>query len=137
MLGVVLATIFSTTKLLVEFLDWYNFDFDTITAIVDNYVMIIVLNNILLFIRELKPMTNYGIVTIGGTNYKLTHIGTTKITILDNDSMIKDIILSKALYFLMSLVNILSIEKMSEYYDNSTVDEGTCIKSTMCKSWFS
>ena len=87
MLGVVLTTIFSTTKLLAEFLDCYYFDFSTITVIVDNCTTITVLNDKFLFLEELKPTTSYGIITVGGTNYKLTYIGTAKMLVYYYDGI--------------------------------------------------
>ena len=93
-----------------------------------------VLNDILLFVGELKLITNYSIVTVESTDYKLTYIGTAKITVYDDDGNIKEILLKNALYFLTSSVNITYIGQLSQYYGKGTGNKGTYIKSTYHKS---
>ena len=95
--------------MLVEFLNRYNFNFSTITAIVDNCATIIVSNGKSLFLEELKPTTSSSIVTEGGTNHKSNHIGMAKVFVYNVDENLKEILLWDALYFPTSPINIISI----------------------------
>ena len=53
MSSIVLAIIFTTSKALTEFLDRKDFEFGTVIAVIDNYTIMIVLNNKSFFVGKL------------------------------------------------------------------------------------
>ena len=106
-------TIFTISKNLSEFINRKDFDLGILIVVVDNCITTIVLNNKLLFIGELKKTNAYGIVIVGSSNYKLTHISTMKLTLSNDDRNIIDIIILKVLFFITLPVIILSISQIS------------------------
>ena len=135
--AIALSTIFVTIKNLNEFIDRKDFEIGAISAVVDNYAIATDLNDTSLFVGKLTKISDYRIITIGRTNYKPTHIGTTKLLIKDDDSNISVLTILRALYFPSSLVNILSIGKLSLLYDNGKGNNNKYIKSTYNRSYFS
>ena len=64
----------------------YNtFDPDRNTAIVDNSANIHICNDESVFVRKLHEMEISGVVTIGGTDFKPTGIGTVKCSCKDDE----------------------------------------------------
>jgi len=59
-----------------EFENRNDLELGAITAVVDNCAMMTVLNNKSLFIGDLELILAYRIVTVSGTNYKSTYVGT-------------------------------------------------------------
>lgn len=135
--SLICAAIFVITKDPSKFLNRKDFELGTVAAVVNNCAMMTVLNNRSLFHGNLKLTSKYGIITVGGTDCKPTHIGTAQISICNDISDIITIPLSNTLYFPTSPVNAISIGKLSQYYDNDIGDDRTYIKSTCDKSWLS
>ena len=132
--------IFATTKHSSTFVDWICFNLHSIFAVIDNYATATVLNNRELFSKDLRRVTRISIVAVSGDdNYHLTHKGTATLSWKDDDSTICDIEIKDALYFLISLVNIVSVSKLSLKYGDSMIvrDRVTQIKTTHGILWFS
>jgi len=96
----------------------------------------IVLNNKLLFIGELKKTNAYGIVIVGSSNYKLTHISTMKLTLSNDNRNIIDIIILKVLFFITLPVIILSISQISLIFSHGHWDNSIHTKSIFNQSYF-
>ena len=99
-------------------------------AVIDNCTTVIVLNNESLFVGQLKKISDFGIITVSGIDYNSTHIGTTRISIKDDQGEVYSITIPHTLYFPSSLVNVVSIGKMSLNYRGGEGNDGTYIKST-------
>ena len=112
--SLILTTIFATSKNLLEFTNWKDFKIGIIIAMVNNCVIMTVLNKKLLFLDNLKPTTHYSIITISDSDFKLTHIGIARTSIIDNNGLITTITIPQVLYFPTLPVNALSIRKLSQ-----------------------
>jgi hypothetical protein len=121
-------------KDLVELINQKDFKIGMTPIVMDSCKVMIVFNNKLLLLNNLESTLVHVIVKVGSSNLKLVYIETNKILIIDNNSITTTILLSKALYFLNSPANVLSIEKLSEYYRNRAGNNSLCIKLIYNKS---
>ena len=125
-----LTNIFTTHKDPLVFKDRTDFNLGSITAVVDNCATASVFNDKSLFVGKIIPKNQHSIVTVGGSNYEPTHVGSSEVSVLDNDGSILTVTILRALHFPPSPVNVLSIGQMSLHYGNGICDKDTCIKST-------
>ena len=135
--AIALTTIFTTTIDLSVFQNRTDFNLGSTTVVVDNCATVTVFNDKILFVGELISSNKHSIVTVGGSNYEPTHVGSSEASVRDNDGRILTVTISRALHFPPSPVNVLSIGQISLHCLNEICDKDTCIKSIYNKSWFS
>ena len=94
---------------------------------IDNCATVTVLNNRFLFEGQLSAVLNVGIVIVGGNNHHPTHKGTAKLCWKDDNSLVHHVTIEDVLYFLSSLVNVVSVGQLSLQHGDSVLkrDRGT------------
>ena len=100
------------------FQDQTDFNLGSVTEVFDNCETAAVFNDKRLFVGYLKRPNQHRIVTVGGSNYKPTHIGSGEVSVRDNYVSIVTIPIPRVLDFPASPVNVLSTCQMSLQYGN-------------------
>ena len=119
--------------------NYINIELGAICAVVETSATATVINNCSLLTIYFRKAYGIEIITVGGYNHHLTHIGAPQISIKDDTSRIYHITIPNVLYFLLLPVNILSAGKLSlDYSDGLThYDDGAHVKTTCGRSCFS
>ena len=110
--------------------DYYqhvDFDPDGSTVVVDNSANAHIINDKNLFVGDILELDGKtGVATIGGTDHKPSGIGDIKLSWKDDEGKSRSYVLHNALYFPDLPVNILSITRLADHFQDN---EGTYIKT--------
>jgi len=114
-----------------------SFDTDTILAVLDNSATAHIWSRLEDFVpgslHYFDDSDNIGVMTIGDVESRPVGIGLVPISIKDQDGNIRSIELVETLYFPNSQVNIISVTKLAEQFDDP---DGTWIKTCWRTSTF-
>ena len=110
-----------------------SFDSDLIQFVLDNCANVHIINDRELF-EFIVATSMSGVATIGGDPLTPQGQGSCHIYIKDDLDKVVPLTLHNALYFPDSPVNIISISRLADSYDD---DEGTFVKTTRFQSEFS
>ena len=110
-----------------------SFDSDLIQFVLDNCANVHIINDRELF-ESIVATSMSGVATIGGDPLTPQGQGSCHIYIKDDSGKVVPLTLHNALYFPDSPVNIISISRLADSYDD---DEGTFVKTTRFQSEFS
>ena len=109
-----------------------HFDPDGTSVIVDNSANAHIVNDKSLFVSDIKPMDpSTGVATIGGKDHRPEGIGTIRLSWRDDEGKSYTYHLKNTLFFTESPVNILSVTKLADFFND---DEGMYVKTMQKES---